>query len=64
MAKARICDICGNIIKGTRNILTIKEIDDETMEPREAKVVQSLDVHIECLQSVLDEISNRAEASA
>lgn len=64
MAKARVCDICSNLIKGTRNIISIKEIDDETMEPREAKVIQSLDVHLDCLQSVLDEISSRAEASA
>lgn len=63
MAMARICDMCGNLIEeGERRILTFKKIDDSIQEPREAKTVKSLDLHVGCTAKINDFINDQKKA--
>ena len=54
MGKARICDVCGQLVVGKRKIVKLLDVDDTSQESRDARVYQSIDMHEHCLKKVTD----------
>lgn len=51
MAKARVCDRCGTLMAGKRNIVRVLEIE-EGAEPRDTKTIYTYDIDDKCVQDL------------
>jgi hypothetical protein len=53
MGKARICDVCSQVVQGQRKIVRLVDAD-ESKPSNMAKVYKSIDMHDSCLKQVTD----------
>ena len=57
MGKARVCDVCGQIVTDTRKIVKVLN-HDVTKDAHDARIVQTWDMHEHCFKKVEDFIAD------
>lgn len=58
MAKARVCDICGQLMNGERTVVKVAEVK-EGGEARDLKTIASFDMHKSCVKELLAAVKER-----